>query len=76
MARPPHGHHRTSCHEVSHILKGVKAIKQALNKKGPYSQTLWSIQLYTPIACYTTGQVNNRIIIYHTLVRQNNKIDD
>ena len=28
------------------------------------------------ITCYTTGQVKNRIIIYRTVVRQNDKIDD
>ena len=35
-----------------------------------------SIQLNTPITCYTTGQVKNRIISYHTVVRQNNKLYD
>ncbi len=36
----------------------------------------YSIQLNTPITCYTTGQVKNKIILYHTVVRQNNQIDD
>ena len=39
---------------------------------------LWGASscICTPITCYTTGQVKNRIIIYHTVVRQNYKIDN
>ena len=35
-----------------------------------------SIQLNTPLTCYTTGQVKNRILIYHTVVRQSIRLDD
>ena len=39
-------------------------------------QNKYSIQLNTPIRCYTNGLVKHIIIIYHAVVKQNINIYD